>query len=236
LKKIDLNVDIGEGQPYDKKLLKLATSANVCCGEHAGSWETSLETIDLCRQAGVRIGMHPGFPDREGYGRRLPEELEGIHEQAWQDSLRDQAERFMAAYPAAYLKPHGAWYGVLFDLTNYSEWNAVWMSICHEYQIPLMAPAYRSLAQDGLVKRYQERGFRFIGEGFPERRYDENYRLIPRYAPGALLIDHAEIGKQALSLAQRCDTLCVHGDSPGCLETLAHIRATLEGSDFEIGF
>ena len=48
---IDLNADLGEGAGFDAELMPLVTSANVCCGLHAGepgrdrarrsSWPTS---------------------------------------------------------------------------------------------------------------------------------------------------------------------------------------------------
>ena len=69
-RKIDLNVDIGEGFPHDRELLAFASSANVCCGTHAGSRELTIETVELCREHGLRVGAHPGYPDRASMGRQ----------------------------------------------------------------------------------------------------------------------------------------------------------------------
>ena len=75
-RKVDLNVDIGEGFPFDAELLRFATSANVCCGAHAGSLKLTEETVALCRRNNVRIGAHPGYPDRatprDIYGKTGP--------------------------------------------------------------------------------------------------------------------------------------------------------------------
>ena len=106
MKRVDINVDIGEGFPFDEDLLDFATSANVCCGEHAGSWELTKETIFLCERKGVRIGMHPGFPDRESMGRISPQ-LDEVAQYA--NSVFEQVIRFREyTTTAQYLKPHGA--------------------------------------------------------------------------------------------------------------------------------
>ncbi|NBU76995.1 MAG: LamB/YcsF family protein, partial [Planctomycetes bacterium] len=34
--RIDLNADLGEGDGHDCELLDLVSSANICCGVHAG--------------------------------------------------------------------------------------------------------------------------------------------------------------------------------------------------------
>ena len=67
---IDLNCDLGEGAGHDAALMPLITSANVACGAHAGDLATMCETVALARQHGVVIGAHPGFRDRENFGRR----------------------------------------------------------------------------------------------------------------------------------------------------------------------
>src|ERR687889_110638 len=111
---IDLNSDLGEGYgPWrmgdDAAMLALVTSANVACGGHASDPETMFETLTAARDRGVVVGAHPGYPDREGFGRRqLPYST-------------PECERFVAAQigalcgvaalagtRVAYVKPHGA--------------------------------------------------------------------------------------------------------------------------------
>ena len=67
---IDLNADLGEGCPHDEELLARVSSASICCGAHAGDRETILRTLRAAKTRGVIVGAHPGFPDREGFGRR----------------------------------------------------------------------------------------------------------------------------------------------------------------------
>ncbi|MFM7531726.1 MAG: LamB/YcsF family protein, partial [Rubrivivax sp.] len=73
---IDLNSDLGEGYgPWtmgdDAQILDCVTSANIACGGHAGDPETMFRTLRLAAKKGVRVGAHPGYADREGFGRRV---------------------------------------------------------------------------------------------------------------------------------------------------------------------
>ena len=67
---IDLNADLGEGDPYDVALLQIVSSCNVACGGHAGDAETMRATVRSAVENAVSIGAHPSYPDREGFGRR----------------------------------------------------------------------------------------------------------------------------------------------------------------------
>src|SRR5258707_14982495 len=67
---IDLNADLGEGAGFDAELMPLVTSANVCCGLHAGGPSEIRTTLELAKQHGVTVGAHPGYFDREEFGRR----------------------------------------------------------------------------------------------------------------------------------------------------------------------
>src|SRR5215213_10807943 len=67
---IDLNADLGEDCGTDKELLPLVTSASIACGFHAGDPRTMQETLAAAKAAGVAVGAHPGFADRENFGRR----------------------------------------------------------------------------------------------------------------------------------------------------------------------
>ena len=66
---IDLNCDLGEGFPNDEKLLSFISSANIACGYHAGNESTVKRTIELCMKHNVAVGAHPGYADRENFGR-----------------------------------------------------------------------------------------------------------------------------------------------------------------------
>src|SRR5689334_5235275 len=108
---IDLNCDLGEGAPLDAELMPLITSANVACGFHAGDPATAFATLAAAARAGVRAGAHPGFPDREHFGRR---ELGRTEQQILEDCAYQVGAVAGLARAAglrlSHLKPHGALY------------------------------------------------------------------------------------------------------------------------------
>src|SRR5580693_9910133 len=69
--KIDLNCDMGELEDaqHEAALMEHITSANIACGGHAGDLSTMERTTRLALERGVRIGAHPGYPDRANFGR-----------------------------------------------------------------------------------------------------------------------------------------------------------------------
>jgi LamB/YcsF family protein len=71
---IDINADLGEAEESlangaDFDLMHYITSANVACGGHAGDERTMRETVQIAKQLNVAVGAHPGYPDRENFGR-----------------------------------------------------------------------------------------------------------------------------------------------------------------------
>jgi 5-oxoprolinase (ATP-hydrolysing) subunit A len=226
LKKIDLNVDIGEGFPYDGPLVSYATSANICCGEHAGSWELTKETIHRCLEAGVRIGLHPGYPEPANMGRMplRPELARAYHE-----SVQRQVERFFFFVPAAYLKPHGALYNDAAGPGGHDA-RAMVEAACRRFQLPLMALPGTPLAQVA-----SSAGVELLKEGFADRAYRHDGTLVSRTEAGAVLRDASEIKRQVLFLAPKVDSICLHGDTEGCVEFAELIFATLVDAGYEVG-
>lgn len=221
MRRIDLNVDIGEGFAHDAALLEFATSANVCCGEHAGSWDLTLQTIELCRSRGVRVGMHPGYADRETMGRGTPTDDRGLSR-----SLLGQAHEFMKVCPASYIKPHGAWYNQIVSGQTVGRFDpaAPLLSLVKEFRIPAMIlPVYKGLPSKWVIR-----------EGFCDRAYLPDGRLMPRSEPGAVLLDPDAVRRQVLQLAGEVDSLCLHGDTPDCLIFAELVKKTLEDAGFEV--
>ena len=66
---IDLNADLGEGGANDSALLQLVSSANIACGFHAGDAGLMVQSVREALKYGVAVGAHPGYPDRENFGR-----------------------------------------------------------------------------------------------------------------------------------------------------------------------
>ncbi len=212
---LDLNCDLGEGCPFDAELMPLITSANVACNGHAGTITTMATALRLARDHGVQVGAHPGFVDREHFGRReLDVDAEVLRDQVHSQLgiVRSLAE--MAGVPVCYIKPHGALYNMACRADAQA---AVLVDIAEELRLPIMAlPGSRveALAQGRVA---------FIAEGFADRRYLPDGGLVPRDRPDAFLHTPAEAVEQARRLLDRgVQTLCVHGDNP---QAVAFVRA-----------
>jgi UPF0271 protein len=250
-KTIDLNVDIGEGFPFDRDLLRFASSASVCCGIHAGSQELTMATVDLCRRERVRVGAHPGYPDREGMGRRP---MEAGQEREYLSSVFDQVKWFVDYARPDYIKPHGAFYndtavvlpenwqfkmrtreaitpydtGGLF-LAQYPGIQSLSM-ILRVHKLPLMG-----LKSTAHMQAAERGGQPLINEGFADRAYTERGTLVPRDEAGAVFHDPKQIRDQVLRLAPEVDSICLHGDTPNCVAFAELVYKTLVDSGYGIG-
>jgi UPF0271 protein len=219
---IDLNADLGEGFPNDEALLARVTSASIACGAHAGDRETILGTLRAAKRRGVTVGAHPGYADRAGFGRReqslAAAEVERlIVEQVMHlDNLATEV-----GLPIRFVKPHGALYN---QAQRQDEVAAGVVSAQSRLRLPLVGqPA------TVLQARARDQGVRYLTEGFPDRRYRTDGRLVPRSDPDAILHDPAEIEAQVVRLVdQDVMTLCIHGDDPRAVANADLVRKVLE--------
>lgn len=218
---IDLNCDLGEGGGQDAALMHLISSANVACGFHAGDPATALVSLQTAARHGVRVGAHPGYPDREHFGRR---ELDQPAEQIFANCVYQIGALAGLARAAGlslgFVKPHGALYN----------------QACREdaFARPVIdAVALFELPVVGLpASRLQELAAGrcpFIAEGFADRRYLPDGSLVPRSRPDAFVADPAEAVRQLdwLLREKGVRTVCVHGDNPHALEFVRRLRDAL---------
>lgn len=218
---IDLNCDLGEGCAQDAELMPLLTSANVACGAHAGDPSTAAATLALAIQHGVQVGAHPGFADREHFGRReLSHSKQQIfHECVYQIGALAALAR-AAGTELRYVKPHGA----LYNMACRDESHARPVLAAAElFHLPLLGlPGSRLEAVcRGRVG--------FVAEGFADRRYQPDGSLVPRSSADAFVHDPEEAVRQAERLiAERgVRTLCVHGDNPQAVAFVQRLREAL---------
>lgn len=240
---IDLNADLGEGDPYDEELLQIVSSANIACGGHAGDSESMVHTIRSAIANGVAVGAHPGYPDRDGFGRqssflRGDELYESLTEQV--TALADIAAQMGAR--VAHIKPHGALYN---DAVHDRELADIIARVTAETP---GEPAFVGMANTELESAADRHGLRFVAEAFVDRAYASDGTLVSRTEPGAVHEDLAVATTQAVRLAEdgqvtarngdvvgvRADTLCIHGDTPGAAEKAKAVRDVLESHGVEI--
>jgi len=240
---IDLNADMGEyandqQRDVEAALMALITSCSIACGGHAGDEETMRTTAQLAKKLNVSIGAHPSYPDREGFGRRSLSLAPG----ALRQSLEGQIAALTATLDTegmtlSHVKPHGALYhdaakdAALAMLIVEAADNAV-----------IVGPPGSAL--EAAARRA---GRAFAAEGFSDRLYQASCALTPRSAPGAIIPDISARAAQALAIASgdefkaangaitlSVQTLCIHSDSPGAIETAKAVRAALEAGGIMI--
>lgn len=238
---IDLNSDLGEGfGPWsmgdDAALLPLVTSANIACGGHASDPETMFATLRRAADLGVIIGAHPGYADREGFGRRIipmtpPQIARMVAAQV--GALAGVAA--LAGARVRYVKPHGA-------LGNYAADNRE-VSEAIVGAVRAMPGTLAILAISGTELELAARaaGVPVHSEIFADRGYLPNGRLVPRGTAGAMIHDPEAAAARLIAflksglmpvvggdpIALAAHSICVHGDSPGALAMAAHVRARL---------
>lgn len=222
---IDLNADLGEEVTDDPGLLALVTSANVACGYHAGTRDTMRAVCAEAVRLGVVVGAQVSYLDREHFGRRrldvAPELLaEQVAEQV--GLLTDIARA--EGTDVRYLKPHGALYNRVVD--DAGQATAV---LAGSGDLPVLG-----LPGGVLLELAAAAGRATYDEGFPDRGYTPDGRLVPRDQPGALVADLDEVAAAAVRLAQTVDSVCVHGDSSSAVAAAASCRRALESAGFEL--
>ena len=241
---IDLNSDLGESfGPWsmgdDAAMLSLVSSANIACGGHASDPETMFQTLSTAAANGVVVGAHPGYADREGFGRRIipmaPEEI-GRMVAAQIGAL--QAVAALVPVRVRYVKPHGA----LGNLASSD--RAVADAIVAA--VAKIDPEMVVLAISGTELEVAARatGVPVVSEIFADRGYLSSGHLVPRSQPGAMIHDAGEAVERLLGVLETgmmpvvdgdpiplaAESVCVHGDGPSAVAMAREIRSRLEAA------
>ncbi|HEV3386011.1 MAG TPA: 5-oxoprolinase subunit PxpA [Gemmata sp.] len=218
---LDLNADLGEGAGFDEQLMPLITSANVCCGLHAGGPEEIAATLDLALKYRVAIGAHPGYADRENFGRvelDLPsQEITSLVSSQFGTLTRMARIKGLSL---RYVKPHGALYNQACRDRRIAD--AVVAAVI-DSKLPIVGLPGSQLEAACLNR------LPFVPEGFADRRYRPDSSLVPRSQADAFIDDPNEAVKQVewLMSEKGIRTICVHGDNPRAVAFAKAIREAL---------
>jgi 5-oxoprolinase (ATP-hydrolysing) subunit A len=247
-KTINLNADIAEGWGAynignDTELMTIIKSASVACGFHAGDPNTMHRLCLLAKENGVSVGVHPGFNDLWGFGRRRiqmkPSDLEYMV--AYQIGALQGMARY-AGLQVTHLKPHGALNNMAAEDEGYA------MAIGRAIKTIDPSIIYVVLYGSEMHKAAERLGLPIARESFPDRLYDDDGNLASRTLPGVVLKDPKKAAEQAVRMV--CDgeiisrngkkvkvdvhTLCVHGDEATGVAVAREIRASLEKAGVSI--
>lgn len=244
--RIDLNADLGELPPetsVDAAMMAVITSANIACGVHAGDAAIMRRTVRLARDRGVAIGAHPGWPDRQGFGRRPmrmdPDEVfEMVLAQVAALTAIAAAERVRLGH----VKAHGILYTTAARDRGVAD--ALARAVCDaDPALALFGPPRSAILAAGAAA-----GLVTVVEAFADRAYEADGSLTPRSRPGAVIQDPAVVAARAVrmvvdgvvaasggvELAIRADTICIHGDTPGAVAMARAVRAALEAAGLTV--
>jgi len=220
---IDLNADLGEGVTDDEGLLAIVTSANVACGYHAGDEETMWAVCREAARLGVAIGAQVSYDYRDSFERESIDVAYGVlraqvaHQVAVLSRIASEA-----GTRVSYVKPHGALYDRVIEDEEHA--RAV---LDGSGDLPVLG-----LAGSVLLRLAAPRPV-FL-EGFPDRGYTPDGRLVPRGKPGALVEDVDLIAVNAVRLAEDVDSVCVHGDSSIAVHAAAAVRRALKDAGYTL--
>jgi len=248
MKKIDLNCDMGESfgaykLGMDEEVIKLITSANIACGFHAGDPNVMDHTVAMAKEYGVGIGVHMGFPDLIGFGRREMDisSADLINYCIYQIGAL-QAFCQKHGVEIQHMKPHGSLGNMC--VVNSRVANAVVDSI------KMVFPNTKLFVIPGgeIHKAAVEKGLSVVQEVFADRAYTNEGNLVSRKLPGSVIKDPDEAVKHVLRMVVdskvktidgelidiKAESICVHGDTPGALEVIRRVRDRLEHAGIEI--
>lgn len=244
---IDLNADLGEdespaGIARDIGIMEVVSSCNIACGGHAGSPETMRTILMAAKSRSIAPGAHPSYPDRLGFGR----ESMDISLANLETSLKKQVHAIATiaadvGVTLTHLKPHGALYN---DAQDDKELSALLVDMADRANLALVGMPGSLIQQ-----KASERDVAFIAEAFIDRRYTVDGRLVPRSEAGAVIAGEADRIDQGLCLAKGtafvtqdgsfltidAQSLCLHSDSDGALETAKQMRLALQTAGIVIG-
>lgn len=233
---IDINCDLGEGMPNDAAIMPYISSANIACGYHAGDEVTIRKTIELCMHHHIAIGAHPGFQDRQHFGRKehnltfwqyYDVVIEQLH---ILKKVTDSTGTFIH-----HVKPHGALYNMA---ASREEIALAIVSAVKDFNKDLIL---YGLSGSQLISTGNAAQLKTASEGFADRRYRNDGTLVPRTASGAVINDFDAITQQVLQMTRTqtvttadnkiipivVETICIHGDEPNAADVARRIHEIL---------
>ena len=227
----------------DADIMPFISSANIACGYHAGDEDTMKHTIELCLQHNVAIGAHPGFKDKENFGRLNQQ----VADQELHDLINEQLyilQNFckQAGAKLHHVKPHGALYNMAAKNQHMSSILARAISEINKNVL------YYGLSNSFMITEAKRIGLRTVNEVFADRTYQLDGSLTPRSEKNALIEDTDAALAQVMQMIQvntvktidgkeislQPQTICLHGDGAHAVDFAKVIYQTLKNNSIDI--
>ena len=246
---VDMNCDLGEGYGAfrvgsDAEIMPHITSANVACGFHAGDPMIMAQTIGLAKRCKVAVGVHPGYPDLLGFGRR---EMQLTSQEVKNYTIYQigalQALAKVAGVNLQHVKPHGALYNQAAKDKKTSE-GIIEAVRAFDDRLIVLAPPESVLAKVAVAA-----GLRVALEFFADRAYNADGSLVSRKQPNSIIKDPQKLVERAVKVLEEksvlavdgetvslseVHTICVHGDTPAAVKLLEALKKGLIKAGVEV--
>jgi UPF0271 protein len=224
----------------DEEVMPYITTANIAAGFHGGDPHVMRRTIALADDHDVNVGVHPGLPDKLGFGRRKmdasPAEIRDyvVYQLG---ALRAFADRVGVTFQ--HVKPHGAMYSMLSESEEHT--RAVIEGILD--------------VDEDLIYLATDMNIYEVAEEYPIRAVFEGYVDLDYRADRSVIIpkekerrDPELVADRFVSIATRgeveavtgetldvpAESICIHGDGPNVVEILKEIHERLDSEDIEL--
>ena len=240
---IDLNCDLGEDFPNDALLYPYISSANIACGYHAGDLDCIIKSIDLCISNNVAIGAHPGFDDRENFGRKeVYLSAERLQDLVMHEILVVRFNAMKLGHKLHHVKLHGAMYNMA------AKNKAMALTIADAiYRVDPTLIVY-GLSGSFIISEAKALGLATCSEVFADRTYQSDGSLTPRSNPNAMITSTEISIKQVLQMVTEqsvtsvdgtvipivAETICLHGDGEHAVAFANLINKTLKQHNIAI--
>lgn len=240
---IDLNCDMGEGMPYDADIMPYISSVNIACGYHAGNDEIMKRTVELALQNNVAIGAHPGFADKENFGRK---EIYMLRRNYYELIIEQLAilKKITGSFSVTihHVKPHGALYNMA---ARDKTLAAIIAQAVKDFDDKLIL---YGLSGSESINEAKALNLQSANEVFADRTYQDDGNLTPRSQTNALIEDENASIQQVLQMITQktvtsvnnktvpiiAETICIHGDGEHAVEFAKLIHQNLKQNHIAI--
>ncbi|MEV6231493.1 LamB/YcsF family protein [Saccharopolyspora shandongensis] len=235
---VAINCDMGEAYSIyrcgdDEGIMPYITVANVACGFHAADPVVMRKTVALAKEHSVKVGAHPSFPDRDGFGRR---EMKMGRDELTASVIYQVGA--LAAFlqeeemPLNHIKPHGALYGLA---ARDEEVAGAIADAAEVFGVPLMG-----MANSMHERVWGARDAGFIAEYYTDLDYrDDGSLIITRehaaYDPALAaersvraVTENVATSVSGKDIPMRADCICIHSDTPGAVDLAKAVHAALK--------